>query len=394
MAVPVNRASAMDADAMQALIGIRFPLALWVVVHHLTGPKRMFDPLVDASPVARTVVDAAWVALNVFFAISGFVLARRYGAVGWTRETLGRYLVARAGRIYPVYFFSLLVLVPVIVEALRGDTLGTTLDRTRLVAAHVLLLQGWGQPVVNWNTPAWSLTCEGFFYACFPLIALLLRPGSPPRLLAMAGLAFAVPIALRLSLEPPIAKPLLYVGDFLIGVVAAEVYGRIEPRRSSTPALGSWLAGGAIVAGLALLVFQDALGSFLVFDAGSRLVCAVLVIGLAWGGGPLIRALSSRAMLAGGRASYAIYLLHIPVLWIYERSELRAALPPVPAGVIFLAFIVWMSFIVNRHYEDPANDIIRAAYARWTGRPGTDVAARPRVTGGAEGPAIPRVESS
>ncbi len=366
---------------MPALTGIRFPLALWVVIHHLSGPGRMFGPLTAASPTAFTLMDTAWVALTVFFAISGFVLTRRYHATSWTRAALTRYGVARFARVYPVYLFSLLIVAPIISAELRSGRAGSAADQLGLLLNHVLLLQGWRPPAVNWNTPAWSLSCEVFFYALFPLVVQLVRRPTWPRLAISAGIAFAAPVALRLLLEPPIAKPLLYFGDFLIGAVAGRLYDRVRAANAPLTRLGPWLYGPALVAGVMLLLVRDALGSFLVFDAGIRLASAVLVFGLACGGGRLWRWLSSPLMIRGGGAAYAIYILHVPVLWWYERSDLRAALPPVAAGFAYIAMVVGLSMIVWRQIELPANALIRQWWADRTAAGATATARSPEPAG-------------
>lgn len=350
-------------DLMPALTGVRLPLALWVVIHHLSGPGRMFASLGTASATAFALIDAAWVALSVFFAISGFVLARRYHATSWDRPALARYAVARFGRVYPVYLFSLLILVPIIGAEVRGGSLGSPAEQTGLLLNHLLLLQGWQRPGVDWNTPAWSLSCEVFFYALFPLVVVLVRRATWPRLAAAACVAFGLPMALRLLLEPPIAKPLLYFGDFLIGLTVGMLYECLRASRVRLARLGPWLSGPALAGGLLLLLFRESLGSFLAFDAGVRLTSAMLVFGLACGGGLFWRCLSSPLMVGGGQAAYAIYILHVPVLWWYERSHLHSVLPPVTAGVVYLAVVVALSLVVSRHVEEPANAIIRRWFA-------------------------------
>ncbi len=349
---------------MPALTGIRFPLAMWVVAHHLSGPNRMFEPLTSISPSVHGLIDAAWIALSVFFALSGFVLARRYRTTQWTRPALARFAVARFGRVYPVYLLSLLILAPIMFEAMRDDRFGSVLARAGLLLNHVFLLQGWIRPDVNWNTPAWSLSSEVFFYACAPLLVGFVRVASWPRALMTATLACALPIALRLSLDPPIAKPLLYLGDFLVGIAAAGVYDRLRAGNVTLARVGPWVAGPALAAGLILLLYRDALGSFLVFDTGIRLASACLIFGLACGGGGLARALSSAPVLWGGGASYAIYILHVPVLWWYQRSDTHAALPPVAAGVVYVLFVLVLSVVVARGVEGPANLIVRRWWER------------------------------
>lgn len=340
----------------------------------------MFEPLVALSPAVRAIVDAAWVALTVFFAISGFVLVRRYGTTRWSRSAIARYAVARFARVYPVYLISLLILVPIVVETFRHGGFDAG-DRTWLLASHVLLLQGWHQPVVNWNTPAWSLSSEVFFYALFPAVAVLLRSRSWHAIAAAAVLAFAIPILLRLTIEPPIPKALLYFGDFLIGVAAGLAFERTGAR-TDRRTLGTALSSAAAAGGIGLMLFRDQLGSFLVFDAGIRLVSVLLVFGLASGGGIVWRTLASAPLLAGGRASYAIYILHVPVLWFYERSAVRAALPPVEAGIVYVCLVLALAFVVMQGIEEPANAIVRDRFARRLAR--TRVVPPVVVAGGAD----------
>jgi peptidoglycan/LPS O-acetylase OafA/YrhL len=43
-----------------------------------------------------------------------------------------------------------------------------------LVAMHLTLTQGWftAHYTAGWNTPAWSLSCEMFFYLIFPVLII------------------------------------------------------------------------------------------------------------------------------------------------------------------------------------------------------------------------------
>jgi peptidoglycan/LPS O-acetylase OafA/YrhL len=372
----------VPADAMSALTGVRLPLALWIVAHHLSGPGRMLDPLTRAVPPIAALLESAWVALTAFFAISGFVLTRRYLTTIWTRGHILTYVAARFGRIYPLYAFSLLLIAPIVIEHIRQDELGSPVQNTGLVLNYVLLLQGWFRPSVNWNTPAWSLSCEVFFYALAPLILCVARVATWPRVVATAGVACTAPIICRLTMEAPIPKALLYFGDFLIGVAAALLFERLQLTSGGRRRLGPWLYGAAVVGGTALLFSRDAIPSFLLFDTGVRLVSVLLVVGLACGGGWLVRMLSSQAVLAGGRASYAIYILHIPILWWYARSPLYRDLPSVHAGLLYVAIVVLVSLLISRTYEEPANTVVRAWCARWQQRvePGTTHTVNPSIS--------------
>ena len=137
--------------------------------------------------------------------------------------SLLRYGIARWARVYPVYFLSLLVLAPIIFNDLvlfpQGRPPGLRLS---LLLNYGLVLQGWtGHMPVQWNTPAWSLSCELFFYLCFPLALLLLRSAGRRGTLVIAGAGLALPVLCRVLHVPDAAKPLLHLGDFLIGIACA-----------------------------------------------------------------------------------------------------------------------------------------------------------------------------
>jgi peptidoglycan/LPS O-acetylase OafA/YrhL len=212
-------------EDMPALIGIRFPLAIWVVVHHLSGPGNLLHGIVTAQPLLHALIAPAWVALGVFFAISGFVLTLRYGGEPWSRDRLRRYGIARLARVYPVYLFSLLVIAPIAVGMIRSGETGDVGQTAGILLNYALLLQGWSRPEVDWNTPAWSLSCEMFFYALFPAVVLAVRNVSWARAWGMLLLAFAIGFTIRASGVPTEVKPLIYLSDFLSGI--ADLFHRL-----------------------------------------------------------------------------------------------------------------------------------------------------------------------
>ncbi|MGE3507562.1 MAG: acyltransferase family protein [Vicinamibacterales bacterium] len=354
-----ERTTRAGVEALPALTGIRFPLALWVVLHHLSGPGRLLDPVIAPHVHVAVFIDAAWAALSAFFAISGFLLARRYAQASWTRPALARFAVARFARIYPLYALSLVILLPIMREALSGGELGSPFERVGIVLNYVLLLQAWQRPPVDWNTPAWSLSCEVFFYACTPILVGLVRRPSLPRLLGTALLACAVPIALRLLIAPPIPKAILYLGDFLMGVAAAGLFARLAHGRTPLSRIGPWLYLPALIVGAVWLIMRDSFESFAVFDTGVRVISVLLVLGLACGGGRLVALLSTPLVQLGGRASFAVYILHIPLLWWFKRSAVHAVLPPVYAGVLYLALVLVVAVAASRWFEEPMNAFIR-----------------------------------
>jgi peptidoglycan/LPS O-acetylase OafA/YrhL len=339
---------------MPGLIAIRFPLAIWVVVHHLSGPGNMLHSLTASIPVVQALVGSAWVALGVFFAISGFVLTLRYRTQHWTGVALTRYSVARLARVYPLYLLSLLIVGPIIAQAISSGEVGGPATSAGVLLNYALLLQGWERPPVDWNTPAWSLSCELFFYACFPAIILVLRRLNWRRVLSVMLFAFAVAITVRAFEVPTTIKPFMYAGDFLAGVGAAGIHQILVRRGWGLSGRGYRLWAPA-VAGSILLLSMQAQVPFILLDNMLRVALVLLILGLAFGS----TALSSPLFMWGGRASYAIYILHIPILWWYKRSTPYLSWPPVDAALLYLALVVAISLVVCRWLEQPAEAYFR-----------------------------------
>ncbi len=114
---PPARVRAAEGKNAQlpALTGLRFVLALWVVLHHLTGKGMMLEPWAASLPAeVRAIIRGGYLAVSTFFVLSGFVLALSYRQNSWTRTSLIRYGVARLARVYPNYLLSLLIISPFI----------------------------------------------------------------------------------------------------------------------------------------------------------------------------------------------------------------------------------------------------------------------------------------
>lgn len=338
-------------------------LALWVILYHLTGPRGMLGGWAQSlGPGAFSLARGGYLAVNIFFILSGFVLARRYCSTRWNRLELARYGMRRFARIYPVYALSLAIMIPYIwsdrlpwTGAIPGPS------KAAVVAEYVLLLQGWsGKLPVNWNTPAWSLSCEVFFYACFPAIMLM---HTRRRFFNAACLIFAAcasGLAVRAFHVPVTSQPLIHFADFLAGMAAAASFD-ILSAHSILQRRGYLLYAPALAAAVAVIARPDLISAWVSIDTVIRLLGAAAVVGLGFGGGPMADTLSSRAAVQLGHAGYALYILHIPILWWYKRwfGWLSGPLPVGYVALIYVAAAVGISSLVFRFFEEPLNRGLR-----------------------------------
>lgn len=297
--------------ALPALTSVRFLLALGVVLFHYHLQWSWNDMAVTG------LFNRARLGVDVFFILSGFVLTHAYrDAIGAGRLDYPRFLIARLARIYPAHI-AVLALVGAMVGA--ASVLGAQFDPRYYnlpgLFATLLLVQAWtpGWVFAEWNGPSWSLSAEWFAYLAFPVYAALgyaLRR-RPLVLLALAGLLF---IALDLAYQALFGDILVraesqlgvlrIIPAFLYGVGLYRLGERWTPKRTDAIA-AAW------VSGLTVLMLMHLSADDRWISAASGLV--VLTLGqLSKAGAD--GALAKPWMLAAGEASYALYLLHMPVL--------------------------------------------------------------------------------
>ena len=156
---------------LPSLTGLRGIAALWVLSYHaMLALQRLDSPL--AIPVG-VFGRAGYLGVDVFFVLSGFVIAYNYGDDRkWTPATYGSFLWKRLARIYPVHLAGI---------ALFGLFLLSIPEGTKVVShklpgliASLALVHAWSVPVQGtWNSVSWSVSLEWAAYLAFPAIALV-----------------------------------------------------------------------------------------------------------------------------------------------------------------------------------------------------------------------------
>ena len=339
---------------------MRFVLALWVVLHHISGQGMMLEAFVVALPAAlRVLIRDGYLAVQSFFILSGFVLAQSYARTVWNKRSLINYFGARLARIYPVYLFSLLVVSPFIWGAMQENT-RTFETKVSLLIDYIFVLQGWkGNLHVGWNTPAWSLSCEFVFYLCFPLLLPGIKRAGTRVLALLLVVTLVVPAAMPHYGVPWDWKPIYHLSDFAAGIVASRIFD-IGATRFSSRGQGFYLP--AIVAGVALILHPQWMdGTYGDLNTGLRPLNVVALIGLAWGGGALARALEGPVIDFLGKASYSLYILHVPVLWWFNKWAMRRGATTTRgfASILYVALVIAASAVVFQWLEVPCNRRVR-----------------------------------
>ncbi|HEX6913158.1 MAG TPA: acyltransferase [Longimicrobium sp.] len=377
---------------LHALTGLRFVAAFQVLAYHGLALNA------DAPWWLRSLVGSGYVGVSLFFVLSGFVLTYTYhDTLRDGRATRREFLAARVARIYPVYLLSLVVALPPLFWLFEAKHAAVPPGwLARMVGAYAGLAQAWDpNKACLLNCPAWSLSVEAFFYVAFLLVLPVVARWGARRLLVAAVAAYALTLlapALYLALRPdgPAAptphgvgwwlyavkyNPLVRLPEFVLGVLAGRLFllDRAPPgRRDARLEVAAALAVGAVLLASPRIPYLP-LHNGLLAPA-----FAVLVYALARGRGPLARVLSTRVPVRLGAASFALYILHIPLLaWLSRGYRVTGLTPPAqPWGfVVFAGLSVAVSLLVFATVEEPGRRALRRLLA--PPRPGGREAAEP-----------------
>jgi peptidoglycan/LPS O-acetylase OafA/YrhL len=337
--------AAASAGRLARLDGLRGVAACLVAFYHaqLLFAPGTFD---RAGPVVAALHTWGWTAVDLFFIISGFIFANAYGRPGQlaSGEALRRFALARVARLYPLHLVMLLTTAFLFAGKPGSDGAA--------FMAHLLMLQAFVSPFADtFDGPSWSLTIECLCYAIFALAACAGR-----RVLLGVTVAAAALGGLWLALYGLPGGPWDsgLVARGLLGFFVGQGLWHGRARLSAIPAAALALA---LAAGLAL-----ATGPWSPVLALDLLAWpAALLLALRW------PALESRAALWLGDRSYAIYLIHMPVI---ELAAKRFG--PVSGGTLtVVAFHAALAVIVGlladaalRRIELPARHLIRHAWPR------------------------------
>ncbi len=369
----------MRSGEIKALTGLRLLAAIWVVLFHFR--PLLNDALPDLSSALAPVLNSGAQGVDLFFILSGFVLAWNYldrmGPSWSTRDTL-HFLWMRLARVWPVYLVTLhLAALWIIftlnvghVPAENADTLTATSYLRQL-----FLVQLWFQPYFDgssWDGPAWSISAEWLAYLTFGFLALVIfRMARATRARSLLLLAFAatLPPVIFLLASGQFYTPWSWLPRILLqftaGAIACAAVRRLHPTERVRTAAGvaSILLIGAIIG---LLYRLDAHPIPDVIDSGGvvDLLFVPLVVTLAIGAGTLPRLLSTRVLVYGGQISFSLYMVHelVHTAWIWAERQFELTLVG-PAGPWLLALILAVtlacSALLYHVVEEPARHWMR-----------------------------------
>jgi peptidoglycan/LPS O-acetylase OafA/YrhL len=342
---------------LQVLRGIA---CLAVVAYHVAGVEAGYE--LYFSPL-RPALWGGYAGVDLFFVLSGFIIATVSRPDLGRPAQLPRYLFRRAWRIYPT-FWAAFVPAAVVYLVFAPEPLVRT-DRPAELVDIVLLLP---QPTVPRVIPvAWTLSYELMFYAAFAALFVLPRRAAVPLLV---GWAAAVVAAAAVGADPGDRFARLPVSPFVLEFLAGALVAWCPVRLSGRAAAGLVGAAAVWVAAASAALF-DPDPNWLPTTTHWRVVAfgppaAVLVFALTgWerAGGRL----RWKRLAAVGDASYSVYLLHGSLLMVGWQFTLR-----VGWGHLRVPHAAWLAFLLA------AGVLPAMAFYRWVERPLLNLVKRKR----------------
>jgi exopolysaccharide production protein ExoZ len=342
----------------QSIQALRAVASVVVVIYRLIYAEEVYG---GGASVLGGPAHFGFAGVDMFFVISGFIMATitpgQFGSVNNAMRFLGR----RAVRIFPLYWMCTTAILVVLL--LRPTLLDPKLAEIGIFQSLLLLPQEGGPLLVV----GWTLTYELYFYA---LTALTLATCSRSRVpLVIVGWACTLLLLQLLPAHTPWSKlltsPLTF--EFMAGAIAGLYWRKLPPPFAWAAIVAAvlWL----VIAGvwLAEHPFHGQVDHIRVFAFG--LPSALLLTGLArleaegWMQIPRIGVIL-------GDASYSLYLTHLFVLSISGRvwtlvGATGTNLGNVAFAISTLVACCAVAILVHRFVERPVTSISNMAWLRW-----------------------------
>lgn len=309
---------------LDQLTFIRFIMVILVLFYH--GYGGVYIDLLKGLPFLPELLRTAPTAVSYLYVLSGFVMVLVYYRPQEKFDFFG-YWKARFVRIYPLYLIAFLLTSYFYIDSILRI-------KPPKIIANLFVVQAWVPAYSqSFNYASWSMTVEFFFYAIFPFFVLWAYRQPLKKLIWLAIGLWIVTQAVYQVLwigyldthrNFIIYFPVFHLNSFIMGVVGGIWYLRIGKYQEigSRVVLSVLGISTLLVAGYSVisLKYIPALPHNLQPMAGILAPIMILfIVSLAMDTSRLSKYLNHPWLINLGESSYAIYILHVPVIWLFER---------------------------------------------------------------------------
>ncbi|KES23732.1 MULTISPECIES: acyltransferase [Pseudomonas] len=333
---------------------LRACAVLMVAFQHLNGSLTTLDA--PSLPWPMLHLGGSF-GVDLFFAISGFVIARnllpklaRQSSWSAAWPVVKVFWIRRFWRLVPsawLWLAIILLLVWQFNDSGVFGKLGSNLDATLagvLNYANVRFASCFGRCDFYVSFVYWSLSLEEQFYLLFPLLLVFVGRRALPVVLIV--LVLVQMLQFRGLWLMAFRTDALLLGVLLAMASGSGLYQRLRPERlAKVP----FLASLALLAGVtAMLVLGKPARGYFTFEISLVALLSLLLVWLAsYDLGLFCRVRWLRAvMLWLGSRSYAIYLIHVPVYLLMRELQHRLLGNSGTSSLTYLAIALPVSWLL------------------------------------------------
>ncbi|MBN6210689.1 acyltransferase [Ralstonia pickettii] len=308
---------------LESIQALRAFAALYVFIFHTKAPLPLWSP--ESSAAWMDFVRRGFMGVDLFFVISGFIMAWVCVLSGRSNDGPVGFGVKRIFRIVPPYWLSTVVVLYVLGQNTIHDDLRTSL---LFMPLDLTPAPFYGYAV---HGLGWTLNYEMLFYGIFSIALFFGRFALIAVVLAICALVFAVPLLLGapisfdtyrvLDFKEPYFRmatnPMML--EFALGIGAAVSYKALRGRLNRSAVIA------VLIAGAAWMAWRMAAYNGIHSPLFVGMPAALLVLGAALAEAEGLISVPKRAVWLG-EISFAFYLVHSIVLqWLNKNM-------PAPVG--------------------------------------------------------------
>ena len=332
---------------IRTLQSLRFFFIILVVLSHYIGSSFDFGGECGVS---------------FFFMLSGFVLSLAYSErIAKGLFSTKPFVVKQWIKIYPLHILTFIVMFALDIR------LEKYCDITAVIA-NILLLQSW-VPADSFyfvaNSPSWFLCDILFFYVVFSSLNKYILRSDNRKLLAISLVVILLYICLMAVLPTYLVNPILYANpltrllDFIVGIILYKLYVSDNGIALRDKLNGkSFLTVSLMELSVILLVVITAI-------LYPHLPQRVRTVSIFWLAIPLFifffamtdkhsgvisKFLQVKTMLWFGNISFCIYIIHVPVLRIFNSISVHTGIADstLVHFILFTTILILFSHITNK----------------------------------------------
>ncbi|GEM_PF-541170 len=301
----------------------RFLMIILVLFYH--GGGGVYFNFLNQFPFSEILL-AAPTGVSYLYTLSGFVMALVYFRPTEKFDVVG-YWRARAIRIYPLYLIAFLLTCYFYLDSILRI-------KPQKILANIFVVQAWIPAYSqSFNYAAWSMTVEFFFYAVFPFFTMWAYKQSTKKLISLSiafwALSQIIYHIVWIGYFPErkdiiVYNPIFHLNSFIMGAVGGIWYlreGKNQTIQQSVIHSALWFSALFVIAySIISRKYPSVFPNDLQPMAGLLAPLMILfIIALSLDTSRLSKTLNHPALVTLGETSYAIYILHVPIVWLFER---------------------------------------------------------------------------